>query len=212
MTKIKDRNLYLVLSEECGRGRAALELAGLAISGGIDMLQMREKNKSRHELLQLGRELCKICNEGGVKFIVNDDPGLAEEVGADGVHLGQEDLEKHDLENTRKLLGADKIIGVSTHSLAQFQEANNGDFDYIAFGPVFPTKTKDYFIGTGDIETILRSAKKPVVFIGGINLDNVDDILKKGARNIALIRAVLEADDVLKTAGKFKAKLDGGTR
>ena len=151
MSKIKGRNLYLVLSEECGKGRPAAEIARLAIAGGIDMLQMREKDKSSDELLSLGGELCRICRGASVKFIVNDDPLLAKEVNADGVHLGQEDLKKHSLEETRKLLGAKKIIGISTHSFEQFKKANEEDFDYIAFGPVFPTKTKDYFIGTKDI-------------------------------------------------------------
>jgi thiamine-phosphate pyrophosphorylase len=150
-----------------------------------------------------------MCKEAGVKFIVNDDPVLAKKVNADGVHLGQEDLKKHSLKKTRELVGSDKIIGVSTHSIEQFKKANAEDFDYIAFGPIFPTKTKDYFIGTGDVETVLKSAKNPVVFIGGINLDNVDDLLKKGAKNIALIRAILEEADIKKAAENFKAKLAG---
>ena len=151
-----------------------------------------------------------MCKKSGVKFIVNDDPFIANEVDADGVHLGQEDLKKHSLVETRNLLGQDKIIGISTHSLEQFKKANEEDFDYVAFGPIFPTKTKDYFIGTGDVEKILAAAKKPIVFIGGINLDNVDQILQKGARNIALIRAILEADDISAAAARFKAKLKGG--
>ena len=210
MGKIKENNLYFVLAEDCGMGRPAREIAGLAISGGIDMLQMREKNKSRKKLVELGRALHGMCKKSGVKFIVNDDPFIANEVDADGVHLGQEDLKKHSLVETRNLLGQDKIIGISTHSLEQFKKANEEDFDYVAFGPIFPTKTKDYFIGTGDVEKILAAAKKPIVFIGGINLDNVDQILQKGARNIALIRAILEADDISAAAARFKAKLKGG--
>jgi thiamine-phosphate pyrophosphorylase len=209
MGKIKDRNLYLVLSEECGRGRSSAEIARLAIAGGVDILQMREKDLSLSELTGRGIELGRICKEAGVKFIVNDDPVLAKKVNADGVHLGQEDLKKHSLKKTRELVGSDKIIGVSTHSIEQFKKANAEDFDYIAFGPIFPTKTKDYFIGTGDVETVLKSAKNPVVFIGGINLDNVDDLLKKGAKNIALIRAILEEADIKKAAENFKAKLAG---
>ncbi|MDD5427908.1 MAG: thiamine phosphate synthase [Candidatus Omnitrophica bacterium] len=209
MNGIKDRNLYLVLSEECGRGRPATEIAGLAVSGGIDMLQMREKNKSGPELKKLGRELFKICSKSGVKFIVNDDPVLAKELKADGVHLGQEDLKKYSLEAARSLIGPDKIIGVSTHSLEQFNAANDSDADYIAFGPIFPTKTKDYFIGTENIGAVLMGAKKPVVFIGGIKLANIDGILQKGARNIALIRAITEADDIAAAAANFKSRLTG---
>ena len=208
MKKIKDHSLYLVLSEECGRGRPAIELARLAISGGIDMLQMREKERPCSELIKLGHELCGICKEKKVNFIVNDDPILAKELNADGVHLGQEDVKKHGLTNTRKLLGPDKIIGISTHSLDQFKKANEQDFDYIAFGPIFPTKTKDYFIGTSDVNNILNIAKKPTVFIGGVNIDNVDALLDMGAKNIALIRAILEADDVTAATSIFKEKIE----
>ena len=208
MAKITDNSLYLVLTEECGRGRPVIELAGLAISGGIDMLQMREKNKSRDELVGLGVELCKMCKESKVKFIVNDDPSLAKEVNADGVHLGQEDLSAWPVKKTRELLGADPIIGVSAHSLEQFKKANAEDFDYIAFGPIFPTKTKDYFIGTSEIGTVLNIARKPVVFIGGINLKNIDTLLGMGAKNIALIRAIMEADDIMVATKRFKEKID----
>ena len=196
MRKIKEKNLYLVLSEECGCGRNALDIAKSAIAGGIDMLQMREKAKPRSELLSLGHELCGLCKKNNVKFIVNDDPVLAKEIGADGVHLGQEDLKKYSIKKTRNLLGQDKIMGLSTHSLEQFKEANTKDLDYIAFGPIFPTKTKDYFIGTGDVEEVLNIAAKSVVFIGGINNGNIGELLKKGARNIAVIRTILEADDI----------------
>ena len=209
MGKLKDRNLYLVLSETCGKGRRSVEIARQAIDGGIDMLQMREKGLSPAGLMSLGAELCRICRRSGVSFIVNDDPALAKKTDADGVHLGQEDLKKHSLRKTRKLLGPEKIIGVSTHSLEQFKNANMEDFDSIAFGPIFLTKTKDYFIGTGDVGAVLGIAKKPVVFIGDINFDNVDDILEKGAKNIALIRAVLEAPDIKKAAEDFKKKLIG---
>jgi thiamine-phosphate pyrophosphorylase len=171
---------------------------------------MRDKNKSGEELVRLGGELAGICKESKVKFIVNDDPAIAKEVGADGVHLGQEDLEVWDLEKTRALLGPDRIIGVSTHSPEQFKKANAEDIDYIAFGPIFPTKTKDYFIGTGDVEDVLRRAEVPVVFIGGINLNNIDELLRRGARNIAMIRAISEQDDIARAAASFKEKLKDG--
>ena len=207
MAKITDQSLYLVLTEECGKGQNAPELARLAISGGIDMLQMREKNKSRTELIKLGRELCTICKEARVGFIVNDDPNIAKEVGADGIHLGQEDIKRYDLKKVRNLLGSDKIIGISTHSLGQFRKANKEDVDYIAFGPIFPTKTKDYFIGTEDVGKVLKIAKKPVFFVGGINLLNIDSLLEMGAKNIALIRAILEEDDIKKATANFKERL-----
>jgi len=124
MGKIKASSLYLIITEEYGRGRGALEIAKCAIAGGVDIIQLREKNKQASDLIDTARALSNLCKESGVIFIINDDPALAKDVDADGVHLGQEDLKRWSVEKTRGLLGPDKIIGVSTHSLGQFKEAN----------------------------------------------------------------------------------------
>ena len=207
MQKIQDHSLYLIISEEYGKGRSALEIARPAIAGGVDIIQLREKNKPKTELARLGAKLCKLCKEIGVIFILNDDPVLAKDLDADGVHLGQEDIKTYSVKSARKILGKDKIIGVSTHSLEQFEKANSEETDYIAFGPVFSTKTKDYHIGTGDTGKVLNIARKPVFFIGGIDSSNVAEILEKGAKNIALIRAILEADDITARVREFKNRL-----
>lgn len=208
MKKIKDYSLYLVTSEEYSKGRSSLEIASLAIQGGVDIVQMREKEKSSQELIKLGKELAAVCAKNGVTFIVNDYPSLAEEVGADGVHLGQEDIKKYSIKEVRKTLGKSKIIGVSTHSLSQFEEANKQDFDYIAFGPIFPTKTKEYWIGTEGIQKVLETSLKPVVFIGGINQGNMDEILKMGARSIAVIRSIIQAENITEAAQELKDKIN----
>lgn len=207
MNRIKDNSLYLVITEEYGEGRSAMEIAGSAIDGGVDIIQMREKNRSEGELIDMGKGLARICKANNVIFIVNDDPFLAAEVGADGVHLGQEDALKYPIDKARKMLGPDKIIGISTHSMAQFAAANDGGFDYIAFGPVFETKTKDYFLGVEDVGEVVGIAKRPVFFIGGINLANIGDILKRGAKNIALIRGITEAEDIAVRTREFKRLL-----
>ena len=207
MRKIKDNSLYLVTSREHGPGRSTLEVAKDAISAGIDILQMSEKKTPMGDLLKLGKKLAHLCSECGVIFIANDDPVLACQVGADGVHLGQEDLKKHPLKLTRAIIGESGIIGVSTHTLKQFKQANEGDCDYIAFGPIFSTPTKDYSIGTEGIRRAIKIAKKPIVFIGGINLDNVDAVLKNGAKNIAVIRAIVRAEDVSLCVKEFKNKI-----
>lgn len=207
MPKIKDYSLYLVISEEYAQSKTTLKIAEDAISGGVDIIQMREKNKNKRELIDLGHSLSGLCKDNNVTFIVNDDPLIAREINADGVHLGQEDIKRYSLQETRDILGQDKIIGISTHSLEQFQEANNKDVNYIAFGPIFRTQTKDYFIGTKDIKRALEITRKPVVFIGGINLLNVDEILSLGVKNIALIRDIVQAKDVKFQAQNFKQKL-----
>jgi thiamine-phosphate pyrophosphorylase len=207
MEKIKEHSLYLIISEECGKGKNACEIAEAAIAGGVDIVQMREKDKPKEELILLGKKLLSLCNNSGTTFIVNDDPTLAGELGADGVHLGQEDAKSFPIKSARRIVGGNGIVGISTHSFGQFKKANDDDVDYIAFGPVFPTKTKDYSIGTKDVEKVLKIAAKPVFFIGGINLSNIGELLKKGAKNIALIRGITEATDVKAVTAEFKRKV-----
>jgi len=207
MAEIKDYSLYLVISEEYGAGKSAMEIARLAVAGKVDIIQMREKNRTRDELVKLACELSRFCKEKRVVFIVNDDPWIAKECDASGVHLGQEDILKYDITGTRKILGKGKIIGVSTHSLAQLNSANEKDIDYIAYGPIFPTKTKDYFLGFKDMKEVLKIARKPVFFIGGINLSNLDEILEQGAKNIAVIRGIIQAEDIIGIAKNFKDRL-----
>lgn len=207
MEKIKDYSLYLVISEEYGLGRSALEIAEASIRGGVDIVQMRQKKMPRENLSGLGRNLSELCKEKGVTFIVNDDPLLARDTGASGLHLGQEDFADYTTKSLRAILGK-AILGISTHSLSEFKKANDDDFDYISFGPIFPTKTKDYFIGLGEVKDVLSIAKKPVVFIGGINRDNIDDILAEGVKNIALIRAIIEAPDITAETRFFKQRLE----
>ncbi|MBF0252633.1 MAG: thiamine phosphate synthase [Candidatus Omnitrophica bacterium] len=203
----KGNSLYLVLTGECCNGRDPLLIAKEAALEGVDIIQMREKNIPKSGLAEYGAKLKLICSENKVIFIVNDDPYLAGSLNADGVHLGQEDLIETPVKIVREILG-DKIIGISTHSLEQFEKANNEDFDYIAFGPIFYTKTKDYHIGMKDVEVVLAKATKPVVFIGGINKTNVQELVKKGAKNIAMIRAITESDNIGETIKYFKKKLN----
>ncbi|MEN6621628.1 MAG: thiamine phosphate synthase [Smithella sp.] len=204
---IRDGSLYLVLSEEYGGGTPVTYIAQQAVMGDIDILQMREKNKSREELLSLGYTLSLLCKKNSIIFIVNDDPLLAGTLDADGVHLGQEDIIKYPLNSVRKIIGDSRIIGLSTHSLEQFRKANQMDIDYIAFGPVFPTKTKNYHIGTGDVPKVLQEATKPVIFIGGINTTNLDVLLAEGVSNIALIRDIMQAENILAQTKWYKNRL-----
>lgn len=205
--KFPKNSLYFVSSEEYSQGKKTLEIAYEAVEGGIDILQMREKNKNEEKLIFLGKKLAELCKINRVTFIVNDNPKIAKKVDADGVHLGQEDCEIFTIEETRKLLGRDKIIGLSTHSLEQFTLANEMDLDYIAFGPIFSTKTKEYYIGLENIESVLKIAKKPVVFIGGINLENIDLLIQKGVQNIAMIRGITKAKNVKTRIKNLKLRM-----
>ncbi len=204
MTINKKNNLYLVLTSDYLLGKDVIDVATQAVVSGIDLLQMREKDKPREFLYNLGVRLRDICLRNKVLFIVNDDPYLSRDLDADGLHLGQEDLLRCSLKEARSILGPRKIIGVSTHSLKEFESANNSDVDYIAFGPIFPTKTKNYSIGLDQVGDVLTIASKPVFFIGGINLDNITSILEKKAKNIAVIRAIAEAENIPARVKEFK--------
>ena len=165
------KNLYLVLTEEYS-SKPILDVAKEAVDAGIDILQMREKFKSKDELVRLGAKLRDLSVD--IPFILNDDPSLALELNADGVHLGQEDYRNH--KEARKIL-KNKIIGLSTHSVEEVSQANDFDVDYIAFGPIFETKTKDYSVGLSVVEEVLSIAKRPVVFIGGIDVENISSLI-----------------------------------
>lgn len=208
MREIKDYSLYLIITEEYGKGRGAVEIAKEAIAAGVDIIQMREKNKTRAELLSLGKELSALCRSKGVTFIVNDDPIIAKEVSADGVHLGQEDIINTPVSKARTILGPDKIIGLSTGSLSQVMAANKEDIDYIAYGPVFHTEIKDKCVGTNSIGMVLKAAAKPVIFIGGINMSNIDELLTRGVKNISLIRGILQAEDIKTATRNFRKRID----
>lgn len=205
--EIGNYNLYLVLSKEYAKEKDPIDIAKLAIKGGIDILQMREKEGSMEELEKLGGEFLKLCRQHKVIFIVNDDPHLARRIGADGVHLGQDDIEHFPIDAAREVVGTDGIIGLSTHSVEQFEKANSADVDYIAFGPIFQTLTKNYFLGTNDIRKVMDMARKPVVFIGGINMSNIDKVMDEGARNIAVIRDIVQAEDVTARTKALKEKI-----
>jgi len=207
MQKIKDYSLYLVITEKYGKGRTAIEIARTAITGGVDIIQMREKDMPRAEIIDLGKSLSKLCKDSGVMFIVNDDPEIAKETNADGVHLGQEDIKEHSIESVRSILGRDRIIGISTHSVEVFNNACTEDVDYIAYGPVFPTAIKNSCVGIESVGKIMTMTDKPVFFIGGITLDNIRQLITKGAKNVSLIRAIAGADDIASAAKSFKMEL-----
>lgn len=203
----EEPSIYLVLSEIEGLKTSLLASAREAIEGGISWLQLRIKGKRRRELLPLGRALRVMCQDAGVKFIVNDDPVLARRLRADGVHLGQEDVLRFSLRKARRLLGKSKIIGISTHSLDQAKKAVKEDVDYIAFGPLFPTPNKPYHIGTQELTRVLTLTDKPVILIGGVNQENIEGLKAMGGKHFAMIRGILEAEDIKARVKELRAQL-----
>ena len=175
---------------------AAHATAGL-LEGGADLLQLRAKGYDASIIRDVAMELMPLCREAGVPFILNDFPELAAELEADGVHIGQDD---GPLAAARAIMGPGKIIGRSTHSLDQARAALAEGFDYIGFGPLFPTPTKlgRPGIGLQDIAAMERDvgSRIPAFCIGGINRTNLPEVLVAGARRVVIVSDLLTASDV----------------
>jgi len=160
---------------------------------GVRWIQFREKETSRREIYQNAIRLRRLTKDYDAVFVVNDFPDIAMCAGADGVHLGQDDLP---LKEARKIMGRDRIIGISTHSLEQAAEAEKDGADYIGFGPVFPTLTKDAGgpKGIAMLREIRKQINIPVVAIGGISLENISSVLQTGVNAVAVASAILRGD------------------
>ncbi len=205
-----DYTLYLITDDGYLADREDwLKAIEDAIRGGVTVVQYRSKSgtkttKEMYEELKKLRELTKKYN---VPLIVNDRVDLALAVDADGVHIGQDDLPP---EVVRKILGEDKIIGISTHSLEEVERANNLPVDYIAFGSIYrtPTKEKPVVVGVEQLKEAKKIAKKPVVAIGGIMPYNVDEVIKAGADGVAVISAVLGFKDTYKAAESMRRAIE----
>lgn len=193
--------LYAVLDPSQAKGRPLTSVLEALLQGNTRLLQLRAKEMAAKELFSLAKEARQMTRSAGCRFIVNDRVDIALAAEADGVHLGQEDLP---LEVARKLMGREKIIGISTHDLAQAREAERGGADYIGFGPIFGSATKDTGYsprGLAMLREVRQTVKIPIVAIGGITENNVTQVWEAGAAAAAIISDLMGADDV---AGKVK--------
>jgi len=187
-------------------GRDAIATARAAIYAGADILQLRAKGSGNEQILKIGRAIKELAQKSKTLFLLNDRADLAKTIDADGVHLGQEDLSVKD---ARKILGKDKIIGLSAHSARQAIAAEAQGADYIGLGPIFATATKPRLspLGTRIIEQLKDKIKIPVVAIGGIDLTNLDEVKACGAQRVAVCRAIVTAKDVTAATREFKQRL-----
>ncbi|MEK6539037.1 MAG: thiamine phosphate synthase [Deltaproteobacteria bacterium] len=185
------------------------------IDGGAKILQLRAKRLSSKEFLETARIIMKITKDKGTVFIVNDRVDIALLTDADGVHLGQDDLP---VKEARRLLGNNKIIGYSTHNLREALEAVRLPVDYISFGPIFPTKTKEDAQtpkGLKGLSEVRKSVGIPIVAIGGITETNMAHVLKEGVESVAMISEILTSLDISKklnrliTIAKDRLKAEG---
>ena len=201
-----DVRLYVLITESLCRGPWH-EVAEQAAYGGADCLQLREKDLDDGELLRRARLLVHLGRAHGIRCIINDRPDIVLLSGADGVHLGQSDLPARE---ARKLLGPDKMLGVSTHTLDQARRAVADGADYIGVGPVFrsSTKPRDFLPGLDFVRSVAQSLPQiPAVAIAGIHAANVDEVLATGVRAVAVTSAVVAAGDVRAAAAELKFKL-----
>jgi len=169
-----------------------VEFAWDLSEGGVTLLQYRNKEGDTRLMQRQAREIKRVL-EGKAKLIMNDRTDLCLAVGYDGVHLGQDDLPA---ESARLVVGAEKIVGVSTHNLAQVKEADAGPADYIAIGPVFPTtgkKNPDMVVGLEGVRAARAATSKPLVAIGGITRSNAKSVIEAGADSVAVISGLLSS-------------------
>lgn len=205
--------LYLVTNSDKFESQDEfLDAIASALKGGVDILQFREKNMPAKKMVELGKKIKLLCSEYGTTFIVNDRVDIAAVLEADGVHLGQEDL---DVKSARAILG-DKgngkyIVGVSTHAPEQALKAVEDGADYIGVGPVFATPTKEGRIPVGIeyINWICKNIDIPAFAIGGIDEDNIEQVISAGAKRVAVVRAIINSKSPQKAVERLIDKLKG---
>lgn len=205
-----DYRLYLVTDREILKGRDLLQAVEEALSGGVTLVQLREKDASSREFYQLAVSMKNLTAEYGVPLIINDRLDIALAVEADGIHIGQEDLP---LPVVRRLLGPDKIIGYSVSNIEEACYGEKHGADYLGAGPVFATATKKVStptLGSAGLKRIKEMVSIPVVGIGGINLENIKEIRSTGVDGVSIVSGILGSDRPGHTALLIRRMWDNG--
>ena len=204
---MKDPRLYVILDRAAARGRDLLTILDATLAGGCRLVQLREKEWPSGRLLPMAERLRDRCRAAGATFVVNDRLDLALALGADGVHLGQDDLPPA---AARPLLRPGMILGLSTHSLEQARAAQAAGADYVAVGSMFPTGTKPDFqlVGPELIGKLRGEISVPLIGIGGITHDNVTQVIRAGADGVAVISAVCGAPNPEAATRRFLGAIE----
>ena len=199
--------LYVILDTQTLKGRNEVEVAHQVILGGARVIQLRDKQRSKSQLLEVARELKEVCHESGILFIINDYLDLALAVDSDGLHLGQKDLP---VSEARRLLPMDKLIGCSVTTQSEAIRAQSDGADYIAVGAIYPTPSKEGFklVGLETLQEIRNSVSLPLVAIGGIDHTNVEAVVRTVADGVAVIKAVLGAENVREATHELVARIE----
>ena len=205
---LETSRLYFVSGASPG-GRPLADVLAPALANGVDLFQLREKDAPDEQVLAAAQVAAALCREAGALFVLNDRPDLVAAAGADGVHVGQDDVP---VPEARAVVGEERVVGLSTHSEAQADAAEG--VDYFAVGPVHATPTKEGrpAIGLAPVEHAARTATVPWFAIGGIDADTLPAVLDAGARRVVVVRAIAEADDPGAAARRLREMLDGATQ
>lgn len=203
----KDLMLYAVTDRSWLGGETLRSQVERALKGGATFIQLREKELDEADFLEEAKEIQKLCREYHVPFVINDNVEIAAAVGADGVHVGQSDMEAGDV---RRRLGPDKIIGVSAQTAEQALRAQEHGADYIGVGAVFPTGSKADAteVSREMLEEICRAVDIPVIAIGGIGRENVMELKGSGICGIAVISAIFAQKDIEAVAAELKKRVE----
>ena len=201
----EDMVLYAITDRHWLNGESLYQQVEKALQGGVTFLQLREKKLDKELFMKEAREIKELCRKYKVPFIINDNVEIAKAIDADGVHVGQSDMEAGDV---RKRLGADKIIGVSAKTVEQALLAEKHGADYLGVGAVFSTSTKTDATGVSHetLRDICQAVKIPVVAVGGITKDNVDELSGYGADGIAVISAIFAQENITEAAKDLKQR------
>ena len=188
-----------------------MEITRFAIAGGADTIQYRQKSGSTREMIEIARNMKRLCSEAGVTFIVNDRLDVAIAAEADGVHLGQDDFP---IPMARELLGEGRIIGGSAATLDEARKCLSEGADYVGFGPVYPTSSKDDagpVSGIDILKQVVEIIPLPIIAIGGVGAENIPEVMRAGAHGIAVISAVCCQDDPEEATRSLFQALNKGT-
>lgn len=205
--KKETMRLYAVTDQTWSNNITLKEQVELAIQGGVTFVQLREKKKSKEEIIQIAREIKQITDKYQIPFVINDNVEVALEVDADGVHVGQEDMKAVE---ARRILGDKKIIGVSVHTVEEAVEAQKMGANYIGVGAVFPTSTKKNAVKMSNktLQDICQAVDIPVVAIGGIQTENIMELKESGIDGIAVVSAIFSKKDIKQAAKELREMVE----
>jgi thiamine-phosphate pyrophosphorylase len=199
--------LYVILDTQTLGQRDIFEVAEKVISGGASVIQLRDKQREKGELLNIAHNLADLCRQTNILFIINDYLDIAIAANADGIHVGQDDLPVNAI---KKQMSIDKIVGISVNTLNEAQKAHGGGADYIAVGSVFSSSTKKNakVVGINTLRTIRQKISLPIVAIGGINEQNIGEVMASGAVAAAVISAVISEEDIENTTRRLVKEIE----